>query len=175
MIQVHVLVCENIWIIEMHGATIKVILTMSLLSSICVFRQALKDAGWFLFSFLSEKQDVSSTKHLLSLTRSPQYHRTFDVTFLSNRSTCSISSVYKCSELYFWNLTSTDLRKSEFLCLCLPCYVCVTIKAEYRNWYILCIADFLLPQNLYIYNLIRNSIILNLFLEHVSHLSFLSH
>jgi hypothetical protein len=44
-------------------------LTMSLLSSVCVFRQALKDTGWFLFSFLSDKQDVSKIKHVLSSKR----------------------------------------------------------------------------------------------------------
>jgi len=138
-------------------------LTMSLLSSICVFRQVLKYTGWFLFSFLYEKQEVSKIKHLLSSTRSPQCHRIFDATFLSNGSTCSICSVSKCSLLYFWHLSSTDLRKIEFIYWCLLWYVCVTIKAENRNRYIIWIADFLLPKNLYIYNLIRNSIMLNCF------------
>lgn len=58
-------------------------LTMSLLSSICFFRQVLKDTGRFIFfSFLSEKQDVSKIKHLAHLNK---------ITSASSNVRCDIS------------------------------------------------------------------------------------
>jgi hypothetical protein len=106
---------------------------MSLLTSSCFFRQLLETTGRFLFSFLSENQEVSENKHLLSSTRSPECHRMFDATILSHTFTRFIYSVSKCSQLYVCNLTSTDLIKCEFICWCLPRHVCVVIKAEYTN------------------------------------------
>jgi hypothetical protein len=42
MIQVHKLVCENIWIIEVHGATIKVMLSFGLPVNFCSYAYLLR-------------------------------------------------------------------------------------------------------------------------------------